>query len=390
MAQKYNPLLKFGFQETGGGGEAEQIAALQEAVSVLQVQAATLQNALTTLKGNKITKCFSKSDFAALEQNEIFEWQGVDSTIDDVAFKNSFFYKKTVSPSVVVAPVQAADVTNCGFVYNDVLYQNGLYYQKDGSQLNPLSESFYIVRFYGGTIPANVGLWTILNGSLARGQVFKYIVNGVITNIVLDEFYRIGQGGAFHLTFTNGLELESQAYGGNIITYFRTVVDTNNNYYYLGFDAEASTQGDNFLFLDENYNVVDFVPCYSHLTTINHDVTISVATYQQTDTQPQPPVADRNHTGLMNKSFFEFSTWSDNFGLIIQKFGCFCFLFCIPYNHTNSSTPIPVDYAPNDGLEHIFFYTGSMRATLQGKSLFFSNVVTSLVYTPCFFTYIIV
>ena len=285
MPLKYNPLLSIGLEDAGNGGSSEQIAALQQAVTNLQQQATILQNAVNALKGNKITKCFVAADLVYLESGEIFEWQGVDSTIDDVAFKNGFFYKKTISPSVIVAPVQAADVTNCDFVYNNVQYQNGLYYQKDSSQPISLSNSYYIVRFFGGTIPANVGLWTILNG-LARGQVFKYIVNGVITNIVLYNFYRIGQGGAFHLTFTNGLEFESDGYGGNIISYSRTVVDANNNYYYLGFDAEASSQGDNFLFLDENHNVVDFVPCYSRLRTINQDVTISVSTYQQTDTQP--------------------------------------------------------------------------------------------------------
>lgn len=84
MAQKYNPLLKFGFQETGGGGDVdEKIAALQNAVNALQEN-------LNTLKNSKITKVTASSQLAELTDGEIFEWQTTTTQL----FTQGYFYKK--------------------------------------------------------------------------------------------------------------------------------------------------------------------------------------------------------------------------------------------------------------------------------------------------------
>lgn len=116
MAQKYNPLLKIGLQEIGRDYSSD-ISALQNAINSLQLQANALQTALNTLKGNKITKCFTAADLATLEDHEIFEWQGASGTVDETAFVNGHFYKKTFLPATVQVLI----------LYHNYAYINGEY-----------------------------------------------------------------------------------------------------------------------------------------------------------------------------------------------------------------------------------------------------------------------
>lgn len=189
MAQKYNPLLKFGFQETGGGGEAEQIAALQEAVSVLQEQAATLQTELNTLKGNKITKCFSESDFAALEQNEIFEWQGETGN----GLQNGFFYKITSAQTTIEPGVKYYQVVNDITIGGITIKANDYYL------VNDLPTGYIDNRFYA-QFPSsgNYFAYTLQSNS------YKPVVNDIVFDNANNTFLTVESVSGDEMTLSNG------------------------------------------------------------------------------------------------------------------------------------------------------------------------------------------
>ena len=99
----FNPLLKKSFQYDNTAAIQAEIDAMQETLNALQNQ--------------KITKCFTAADLANLEDNEIFEWQGASGTVDENAFVNGYFYKKTLLPATVQVLI----------LYHNYAYINGEY-----------------------------------------------------------------------------------------------------------------------------------------------------------------------------------------------------------------------------------------------------------------------
>lgn len=85
MPLKYNPLLKIGLENTGGGsGDVDaKIAALQNAIN-------DLQSRLNDLKNTKITKVTAAAQLSDLTNGEIFEWQ----TTTTQQFTQGYFYQK--------------------------------------------------------------------------------------------------------------------------------------------------------------------------------------------------------------------------------------------------------------------------------------------------------
>ena len=106
----YNPLLKKGFQY-------DSTAAIQAEIDAMQENLNALQTRLNALQNQKITKCFTAADLANLEDNEIFEWQGASGTVDETAFVNGYFYKKTLLPATVQVLI----------LYHNYAYINGEY-----------------------------------------------------------------------------------------------------------------------------------------------------------------------------------------------------------------------------------------------------------------------
>lgn len=189
MALKYNPLLKFGLENTGGGGgEAEQIAALQEAVSVLQEQAATLQTALNTLKGNKITKCFSESDFAALEQNEIFEWQGETGN----GLQNGYFYKITSAQTTIEPGVKYYQVVNDITIGGITIKANDYYLVND--LLSYINNRIYTQIPQTG----NYYAYTLQSNS------YKPVVNDIVFDNANNIFLTVESVSGNEMTLSNG------------------------------------------------------------------------------------------------------------------------------------------------------------------------------------------
>ena len=85
----YYPLLKKGFQELVNTDNIE-------------AEIATLQNSVNDLQADKVSKALTAADLNNIADTEIFQWQGNDTTIEGNSFKNGFFYKKTITPTVVV------------------------------------------------------------------------------------------------------------------------------------------------------------------------------------------------------------------------------------------------------------------------------------------------
>lgn len=287
MAQKFNPLLKLGLQEIGKDYSSD-ISALQNAINSLQSQANALQTALNTLKGNKITKCFSSADLANLEDNEIFEWQGESGTVDETAFVNGFFYKKEVTQIVLVSPVSGAYITNADFSYNGFYYANGNVYAKNVSNTIPLNHSYTLIDI---NAPDGTELITVnLDGAdwQQPGTIYSYVDSDRICHkVTLVSCTGAGGAGKFNYDFGNGLVVYGNGYSTiSGIVEGKSFVDTNDNRYDLCINPNITSWGVACIKVDSNNNIIDFWPSQAVFKTYYSDVTINSATYTQTNTQP--------------------------------------------------------------------------------------------------------
>ena len=273
MPYEYNPLLKENLQKDNSGEIEREITALQSAVSLLQSQANALQTALNTLKGNKITKCFTAADLANLDDNEIFEWQGASGTVAETAFVNGYFYKKTFLPATVQALI----------LYHNYAYINGVYladtYYYSHSEdpgLTQYNSTRNIdnksVVWIGNSTP-NVGdLVTI--SILESSQSFVTITNKEIVDL------------QFQYTDSNGdvWSLNSSAYSRAITYNYYTnsqgvTINVNWNEFFDNMGFVCSDNGNLYLVRWTNYGSTGA----KFDTVVNPE---GSATYTQTNTQP--------------------------------------------------------------------------------------------------------
>lgn len=351
----YNPLLKRNIQYFGGdsGDVDAKIAALQS---------------------NKVTKFFSAAD--NLEVNEVAQYQGTNDVVNRLS--RGFFYEK--QNSIYNVPANSFYVN---FGINGEDFVTPLFTIKKG------------VYYYVADTDISYG-WFCTH--LFDGVAYHYYRPCVVGNPIVsddgDIAYITSVGGAYPNNYVKTdsaghiwtAESVSQCSG-----ILRKFVNQSGDVLFVALiDPYGVESGISFcaVFYNNLFYPIPPVAAYVAYRT-TESINVNIIAFSQVNSQPQPPIADRNHSGLMNKSFFEYSTWSDNFGLVIQRFGRFCFLFCIPDRHTSSSSLIPDDYAPNDALVRQFRYPVSMLAILQDNRLRFIDVVSSYLYTPCFFTYII-
>lgn len=283
MAFKYNPLLKIGLENTGGGGggEAEQIAALQAAVS-------SLQTALNALQGNKITKCFAEADFANLVTNEIFEWQGETTTIDGTQFVNGYFYKKTLLPTSVQVLIL---YHNYAYINGEYLADTYYYSHSEDPGLTQYNSTRNIdnksVVWIGNSTP-NVGdLVTISIGE--SSQSFVTITNKEV--IDLQSQYTDSNGDVWSLNSS----VYSRAITYNYYTNSQGVtINVNWNEFFDNMGFVCSDNGKLYLVRWTNYGSTGA----KFDTVVNPE---GSATYTQTDTQPGSsytlPVATSNLLG---------------------------------------------------------------------------------------------
>ena len=280
MPLKYNPLLKIGLENTGngGGGEAEQIAALQAAVSSLQLQANALQSALNTLKGNKITKCFTSADFAALETNEIFEWQGENTTIDGTPFVNGFFYKKIVGQQTLPSGTKYflyeenyPTITKNGYVFTP-----GNYYHLD--TITPANGSnFYNYALYQWNGISRYYFLLTTGVNLQVGDlVWDNQDYNFVTVVSLDDNGKP--------TLSNG---EYISEGGRTGGFFFEIIDCKNSDG-TAFSFIKSNMGRivvHYTLNDNVFTLIDWFFVYVVTRTTTTPQTIGVDSYTQTNTQ---------------------------------------------------------------------------------------------------------
>lgn len=294
MAQKYYPLLKFGFQETGGGGEAEQIAALQESVSVLQQQAAMLQTALNTLKGNKITKCFTAAELENLENNEIFEWQGVTTTIDGTQFVNGYFYKKIVGQETLPSGTTyfLYDTNSPTITQNGYVFAPGNYYHLN--TITPSNDSnFFNYALYK---------W---DGITRYYYILARDVNLQVGDLVWDnqEYTFVTVVNISELnntTLSNGDVITSRGTtGGNFVEIIETKIADGTAFSFIRSNMGRVVV--HYTLIDNVFTLIDWFFVYVLTETTTTPVNVGVDTYTQTNTQPGSsytlPIAAANVLG---------------------------------------------------------------------------------------------
>lgn len=164
----FNPLLKKGFQYDNTAAIQTEIDAMQENLNALQNQ--------------KITKCFTAADLANLEDNEIFEWQGASGTVDETAFVNGYFYKKTFLPATVQVLIL---YHNYAYINGEYLADTYYYSHSEDPGLTQYNSTRNIdnksVVWIGNSTP-NVGdLVTISSGE--NSQSFVSITNKEIVDL---------------------------------------------------------------------------------------------------------------------------------------------------------------------------------------------------------------
>lgn len=286
MAQKFNPLLKIGLQEIGRDYSTD-ISTLQNAINSLQSQANALQTALNTLKGNKITKCFTAADLAKLEDNEIFEWQGASGTVDETAFVNGYFYKKTFLPATVQVLIL---YHNYAYINGEYLADTYYYSHSEDPGLMQYNSTRNIdnksVVWIGDSTP-NVGdLVTISIGE--SSQSFVTITNKEIVDLQFR--YTDSNGDVWSL---NG-SVYSRAITYNYYTNSQGVtINVNWDSYFDNMGFVCSDNGKLYLVRWTNYGSTGA----KFDTVVNPE---GSASYSATDTQPQPAAATTSAAGLMS------------------------------------------------------------------------------------------
>lgn len=274
MPLKYNPLLSIGLEDAGNGGSSEEIAALQQAVTNLQQQATILLNAVNALKGNKITKCFVAADLANLENGEIFEWQGVDSTIDGVAFNNGYFYKVSKN-DLPVGSYYYEYVSGQPTIHeNGYIFAPGNYYVINNPDID--SSDFDTYRIYKYT---NTQYYAVskVSSSLSVGQTIWDEANNISLNVTAIDgsLVTLSNGATFNSGGSTGGSFTQISNCKNADGMDFTIIETGLRKIVVHY----SLQNNIFTLLD--FFTVPF------LFLSQTSTPTSITAYTQTNTQPQ-------------------------------------------------------------------------------------------------------
>lgn len=132
----YYPLIKKGFQELTD-------------TSSIESDIKQLQSDVSTLQSNKVTKCFNAADLANLSLNEIFQWQGENTTIEGVNVVNGYFYKYVPTETITITPPKIYYTINNDIVTNLVTIKSGVYYQNGGTSAHgTVYFNYNVKRFF--------------------------------------------------------------------------------------------------------------------------------------------------------------------------------------------------------------------------------------------------
>lgn len=266
----FNPLLKKGFQYSDDGGDVE--AEIED------------------LRQHKITKCLISADLNKIVENEIFQWQGENTIIQNFNFVNGYFYKKTLITETIIAPVTQLRVfveATTDFNYNGIQYSAGDYYCKSANY-NNLSKTY---KYIGPSTVVNDFVCTVIedNGDwLAPGTIFKRIKDGICTNEILSNGINHGSG-YIELFFQDGSSFVYNSYTSTTLNiYFASYNQTG---FVFNFATYSNNPNVGYIcaMLDAQNNIIDWVPLHCFKSTIYQNVTIKEETFSQTNTQPTTP-----------------------------------------------------------------------------------------------------
>ena len=270
----YMPLLKKGFQEI------PDVGTIQAELADLQERLTAAQNAINALQGNKVTKITDSSQLSAIEENEIFQWQTDDATIDGTSFKNGYFYKCTTNSITLPTGTQyfenGIDEVN---LYGYDVRPGNFYVVEDNTPAS--SNDFFNLRVM--TYNSNPDYLFVNYAFPTVGEaVWNRATNEVVTVQSVDENLSLHLSDGQTVTTTNA--------GSSHPYKLYKVLDENGNYFNV---ANCSPMGvwifmPNYVVNGNSFTVNDwFCIRYYNLLTTMEPTEIGQNTFAQTDTQPR-------------------------------------------------------------------------------------------------------
>ena len=263
MAYKFNPLIKECLQlDNGGGGDTQQ----------------------------KVTKCTTADELDAVADDEIFEWQGVETIINGTTLENGYFYKKAAGSTYTIPS---------GAVYFDVLSDivtdlftipAGRYYQLEQVQ------GVYAYGIAYKTINDVKCTWlTNYNDTIDHVGNYVCFQNGDVTTITeLSDGYAHDDSAGNNL-YSAGRNNFGQkniftfvSDNGDFADFCMVFGDNSNNTYITG-----KVINGNYCPWNNSY----FVGTYFNGGKLDEDYTVDSTTYTRINTQPPTPgITEENGT----------------------------------------------------------------------------------------------
>lgn len=274
----FNPLLKKGFQYSDDGGDVE--AEIED------------------LRQHKITKCLQEDDINLIAANEIFQWQGNNITLQNTSFVNGYFYKKILLTETLIAPVTRLRVftdTTTNFIYNGIPYDVGDYWCKTANYNNLSKEYLFI---YPSTSD-NGYCCTVVESNqdwFTPGTIFKRIANNICENVILQNAINYGLG-RIEVFFTDGTSFLFNGFAGATLNIYFTSYNQTGFIFNFATDSQNQDVGYICAIIDNQNNIIDWVPLHCFKSTYNQNVTIKEERFSQTNTQPPTPgITEENGT----------------------------------------------------------------------------------------------
>ena len=270
---KYYPLLKKGFQELADTGSIEaDIALLQNDVSALQQQ--------------KITKVTDATQLADIADNEIFQWQTDDQTIYGTSYKNGYFYKKTTQTTILPAGTEAFEIYDNISYYDFNIISGNYYCLENRTPVSPTSE-FYNLRECW---------WQGNNSRYSKIADENYVpqIGDTMwdydnqTEVYVDSLYD-----TFHLLLSNGDIINKTWNTQYFLDGVFKCINENEDIFYI----TPTTVDCIFIHYTENgdnFNIIDFIPTDGAKYTTTEETIIGSDVITQINTQQQQLSVENN------------------------------------------------------------------------------------------------
>lgn len=270
----YYPLIKKGFQEMA------DVGTIQAELADLQERLTAAQNAINALQGNKVTKITDSAQLSAIEENEIFQWQTDDQTLDGTSFKNGYFYKCTTNSIILPTGTQ--------------YFENGIdTVNLYGYDVRP--GNFYVVE--DNTPAAGNAFFTLRVTEYNSNRDYLFVnyafptVGEAVWNKAAQQVVTVqsvDENLSLHLS--DGVTISTTGSSSSYPYRLYKMIDEHGNYFNI---ANCSPMGvwifmPNYVINGNNFTVNDWfsIRFYNLLTTAE-PTTIGQNTFAQTNTQQQ-------------------------------------------------------------------------------------------------------